>query len=162
MACRLAGAKPLSESMLDGILLIGPLGTHFSEISIEIHTFPFKKMHLKMSSGKWRPFCLGLSVLSNIICHVDCASPLRHNWTQCISHSFLLLYFPEEMMWHQTLGSTNYTDVVLSYRYCYHRYRMVHEGIIFIMCISIPEKTSFILKRGHCLIPPSPLIVVTC
>ena len=29
-----------------GILLIGPLGTNFSEILIEIHTFSFKKMHL--------------------------------------------------------------------------------------------------------------------
>ena len=48
-----------------GILLIGPLGTHFREILIEIYTFPFKKMHLKMSSAEWRPFCLGLNVLSN-------------------------------------------------------------------------------------------------
>ena len=47
-----------------GILLIGPLGTNFSEILIEIHTFSFKKMHLKMLSGKWRPFCLGLNVLT--------------------------------------------------------------------------------------------------
>ena len=47
-----------------GILLIGPLGTNFSEIWIEIDTFTFKKMHLKMSSGKWRPFCLGLNVLT--------------------------------------------------------------------------------------------------
>ena len=39
----------------DGILLIGPLGTNFSEILIEIDTFSFKKMHLKMSSRKWRP-----------------------------------------------------------------------------------------------------------
>ena len=46
-----------------GILLIGPLGTNFNEISIEIHTFSFKKMHLKMSSGKWQPCCLGLNVL---------------------------------------------------------------------------------------------------
>ena len=45
------------------ILSIGPLGTNFSEILIEIHTFSFKKIHLKMSSGKWRPFCLGLNVL---------------------------------------------------------------------------------------------------
>ena len=44
-----------------GILLIGPLGTNFSEISIEIHILSFKKMHLKMSSGKWRPFFLGLN-----------------------------------------------------------------------------------------------------
>ena len=47
-----------------GILLIGPPGTNFSEMLIEIHTFSFKKIHLKMSSGKWRPFCLGLNVLS--------------------------------------------------------------------------------------------------
>ena len=46
-----------------GILLIGPLGTNFSEILNEIQTFSLKKMHLKMSSGKWRPFCLGLNVL---------------------------------------------------------------------------------------------------
>ena len=32
---------------------------------IEIHTFSFKKIHLKMSSGKWRPLCLGLNVLSD-------------------------------------------------------------------------------------------------
>ena len=46
-----------------GILLIGPLGTNFSEILSEIHTFSFKKMHLKTSSSKRRPFCLGLNVL---------------------------------------------------------------------------------------------------
>ena len=34
-----------------GLLLIGPLGTHFSEISIGIQTFSFKKMNLNMSSG---------------------------------------------------------------------------------------------------------------
>ena len=45
-----------------GILLIGPLGTNFNEISIEIHTSSFKKMHLKMS-GKCRPFCFGLNVV---------------------------------------------------------------------------------------------------
>ena len=43
-----------------GILLIGPLGTNFSEILIAILTFSFKKMHLKVSSAKWRPLCPGL------------------------------------------------------------------------------------------------------
>ena len=47
-----------------GILLIEPLRTNFSEILIAIHTFSFKEMHFKMSSGKWRPFCLGLNVLN--------------------------------------------------------------------------------------------------
>ena len=36
----------------DGILLIGPLRTNFSEILIEMQTFSFKKTDLKMSSGK--------------------------------------------------------------------------------------------------------------
>ena len=48
-----------------GILLFGPLGTNISEILLEIHTFSFKKMHLKMSSAKRRPFRLGLNVLIN-------------------------------------------------------------------------------------------------
>ena len=47
-----------------GVLLIGPLGTNFSEILIEIYIFSFKKMHLKLLSGIWRPFCLGLNVLN--------------------------------------------------------------------------------------------------
>ena len=38
-----------------GVRLIGTLETNFIEIIIEIRTFSFKKMHLKMSSGKWRP-----------------------------------------------------------------------------------------------------------
>ena len=62
MACRLKGAKPLSEPNAR-ILLIGPLGTNFIEVLIGIQTLSFKKMHLKMSSAKWRPFCLGLNVL---------------------------------------------------------------------------------------------------
>ena len=45
-----------------GILLIGPMGTNFSEIVIEIHTFSSKQMHLKMSSAKCRSFCHGLSL----------------------------------------------------------------------------------------------------
>ena len=48
-----------------GILLIGPLGTNFSQILIEIYTFSLKKMHLKRSSAKWRLFRLGLNVLTN-------------------------------------------------------------------------------------------------
>ena len=53
-----------------GILSNGPLGTSFSEILIEIYTYSFKKMHLKISSGKWRPFCLGLNVLTRALSHI--------------------------------------------------------------------------------------------
>ena len=47
-----------------GILLIRTLGTNFSEILGEIHSFSFSKMHLKMSSVKWRLFGLGLNELT--------------------------------------------------------------------------------------------------
>ena len=46
-----------------GILWIGPWGTNFSEILIGIHTISFKKIHFKMSFGKWQPSCFGLNVL---------------------------------------------------------------------------------------------------
>ena len=57
-----------------GILLIEPLGTTFSEILIGIQIVSFKKMRLKMSSAKWRPFCLGLNVL------IQAPLKLKHGW----------------------------------------------------------------------------------
>ena len=62
-----------------GILLFGPLGTKFSELLIEIHTFSFKKIHLKMSSGKWRPFCLGLNELIHW-------GQVTHVWVNALTH----------------------------------------------------------------------------
>ena len=44
-------------------LLIGSLGTNFSEILVKIYTFSLKKMHLKMS-GKWQPSYISLNVLN--------------------------------------------------------------------------------------------------
>ena len=52
-----------------GILLIGPLGTNFSEILTEIHTFSCKKIHFEMSSAKWCLFLLSLNVLTKLDCH---------------------------------------------------------------------------------------------
>ena len=60
-----------------GLLLIGPLGTNFSEILIEITTFLFKKIRLKVSSAKRRSFCLGLNVLSTQVLSGDWSQILR-------------------------------------------------------------------------------------
>ena len=48
------------------IMLIGPLGTNFSEIFIEIQTFSLKKIRLKMSSAKCCSFRVGLNVLKTV------------------------------------------------------------------------------------------------
>ena len=50
----------------DGILLIQTLLTYFSENLSEIHSFSFKKMHLKMSSAKWGLFRLGINELTMV------------------------------------------------------------------------------------------------
>ena len=55
-----------------GILLIGPLGTNFSEISIEIHISSFKKMHLKRSSAILsRPQCATTAAMTQRFDHYD-------------------------------------------------------------------------------------------
>ena len=67
-----------------GLLLNGLLGTNFSEILIEILTFSFKKMRLKVSSAKRRPFCLSLNVLMQDIMgklwgeEIDCVIMAPH------------------------------------------------------------------------------------
>ena len=61
------GRRQAIFSTNDGILLIGPLETNFNEISIEMQTFSFKKMCLKVSSAKRRPFCLSLNVLTDLL-----------------------------------------------------------------------------------------------
>ena len=83
-----------------GILLIGPLGTNFSENLIEILTFSFTKMRLKVSSAKWRPFCLGLNVLkrelvmtcsNSISSHVDNPYLLLGDYPYCRKASAVFL-----------------------------------------------------------------------
>ena len=50
-----------------GLLSIGPLRTYFSENSITMQQYSLRKMHVKMLSAKWRPSCLALNVLSQVI-----------------------------------------------------------------------------------------------
>ena len=76
-----------------GILLIGPLGTNFSEILIEIYTFSFKKMHLKMLSGNWRPSCLGFNVL-------------------IISHEFPCIRILRDLSWQNSFWPTEWLDAI--------------------------------------------------
>ena len=53
-----------------GILLIGTLGTNFSEIFIELPQFSFKKMYLKMASDQCPSCCLCFNVLMGV-CEQD-------------------------------------------------------------------------------------------
>ena len=87
-----------------GILLIQTLGTNFSEILIEILTSSFKKMQLKMSSGNWRPFCLGLNVLTHW--------GLNNGW-----HNFVENIFKRILM---------KDSFVFCFKFCWGLFLMVH------------------------------------
>ena len=93
----------------DGILLIEPLGTNSSEIWSEIHTFWLKKMHLKMSSAKWRPFCLGLNVLIEINDKFSVNSSLSTKWPLYTRRHFRT-HFPNEKNL-QIISFSNLTEM---------------------------------------------------
>ena len=76
----------------DGILLIRTLGKNFSEILSEIHSFSFKKMHLKMSSAKWRLFRLGLNELKyHELTHDHMFQDLFENLLSCMINTIAQL-----------------------------------------------------------------------
>ena len=73
-----------------GILLIGSLVIHASDIPIIIHTFSLKKLHLKISSVKWHPLCLGPNVLRTLQ-KIECIpSCLMITWTVANELTFLI------------------------------------------------------------------------
>ena len=89
-----------------GILLIEPPETNFNEILINIHTFSFKKMHLKMLSGIWWPFCPGLNVFTHLplVLHI-CASELGKHWFR----QWLVAYSAPSHYLNQCQLITNWT-----------------------------------------------------
>ena len=74
------------------ILPIGPLRTKLSDILIAIRIFSFKKMHLKMLSGKWRPRCLGLNVLM---------AELRNMHSENRTDILYIVHGPDMTTWHK-------------------------------------------------------------
>ena len=59
------GCRQASNWTNAWILLVGRLGTNFSEILIQLLAFSFKNMRLKVSTATWRLFCLGINVLKD-------------------------------------------------------------------------------------------------
>ena len=101
------------------LLLIGPLGTNFSEILIEILASSFKEMRLKVWSAKWRPFCLGLNVFSQVTSQPWSVLPvklyLHHTWglydqsglfqTYARMHRYIIpsFYYSKTCLWRPPL-----------------------------------------------------------
>ena len=114
-----------------GIELIGPLGTNFNEISIGIQKFAFKKMHLKVSSAKWRPCCLGLKVLTIVIYHPvalylprSMATEIKQPASRVIAfrpgHTHQVLRGQAEFVTQDSKIQTSFIPLKYSYSYLHH------------------------------------------
>ena len=127
-----------------GILFIWISGTNFSEILSEIHTSSFKKMHLKMLSEKWRPFCFGLNELTlTVMKHLRVSSFLLLTYLRSQVHK--LAWYP---CWHNhhtpkscnlyyvtlPLHSTNVTSAFL---------KNEHSILDTVSILKIPIKQQF-------------------
>ena len=82
-----------------GLLWIGPLGTIVSEFLMKIQNFSFMKMHPKISSAKWWPYCLGREELMSYLPALNPQGQkikLSRKWTltvYCMSHLMWWLAF---------------------------------------------------------------------
>ena len=83
-----------------GIMVIGPVGTNFSEIGIGIQTFSMTKMHLKMSSAKWRPFFLGFNMLMNYNLTSSISTCIFPGANMIPQMTFLSLISQGGLFWH--------------------------------------------------------------
>ena len=107
-----------------GISLIWPLGINFNKMLTKIHTFSFKKMHLKLSSAKWWPFCVDLNVLilstscllaCHWLSHLHCCGYEKYIISNCvIGHVSLYIWsMVIECIITPLLGTTTHHVVII-------------------------------------------------
>ena len=82
-----------------GLLSIGPSRIYFSENLIKMQQFSLKKMHVKMSSAKWRLSCLSHNVLNRWVA----VSPVHgYALVNCIK---IFIVFVKQTWWTLVLQS---------------------------------------------------------
>ena len=147
MVCRLAGAKPLSEPMLECWNIVNSnFRKIFSEILSEIQSFSFKKRYLKMSSAQWRLICLGLNMFT-----LWCAVALccRCAWwfifqgleMPCPYNHFTLSWHISEYFEDNNCNMHAYTCIYI-YIYIYNIavvYPVIEEAITYLKLIFLVE-----------------------
>ena len=147
MACRLFGVKPLSVPMLDYHKL-----DSWEQASlvffIKIHNFSFAKMHLKISSAKWRPFCPGEMSLS-IIHYTDVIMTTMASQITSLTVVYSTVYSDADQRTYQSSAS-------LAFGWGIHRDRWIPrtKGQLRGKCFHL--MTSSWLSDYRCILRPMP------
>ena len=103
----------------------GQLGTNLSEILIEIPTFLFTKMRLKVLSEKWRPFCHGINIAYQAS-NPSCKLPSKSSPNSSIMD--ITSAVPIKFTCWLTARSINLQTVRLQWEFCTY-------GLIWLRCI---------------------------
>ena len=97
-----------------GLLSIGPLWTNFSEIVINIQSFSFTKMHLKISSAKWRSFCAGGDELTPDVLRYIGRSPCLFWKMSSVAHLTLIPSWISNYIHHNVLDEITYPFLIFN------------------------------------------------
>ena len=156
MSCHLALLSPdMCQAIIwtnAGILLIGPLGTNFSEILIGIHRFSLKKYIwkclLENGSLSSRPGCVNLFELGQGVVYHQCQSLCSlslYHWKFLLSSLTLFLH---SWRYFTTLGDLPYNCL---WSRCLHDDVVCHVCRVFILltvlgqkCLSGPRPSSLL------------------
>ena len=119
-----------------GIFSIGPLGANFSEILIRIDTFSFKKMRLKVSFAKRRPFYLGLNVLRKMNLYGNTAAILpclMELLSMSLKESKLTLHINKHIdisfIYYKVYLSMSIDNINVRNRLLYRQGKRIHQYI---------------------------------
>ena len=114
--CRLFGPKPLSEPMLVYSWLDSWKQNDFSKWAANQYTcttISCKKMHSKVMSAKWQPFCRGLIAL---LISTDLVGMRVLSFSECLGLGFnLVVFLRTASAWHGLF-------VVVCYCYFYYHF----------------------------------------
>ena len=137
-----------------GLLSIGPLRTYFSENLIKMQQFSLKKMHVKMSSAKWRLSCRSHNVTSVISPNVITLFSATN-----ISNNVMLL-----LQLHDTIqmkSKSNYTWINYN-----HENVVIRSHIILCNCVQnlflLPNSVAFISQKEKRLVFQLSFINLLC
>ena len=127
-----------------GLLSMRPLGTGFSEILIKIQNFPLTKMHLKITSVKWRPFCPGGDELTQSNKARDCTKlnlvQLIHYVRHCDKTIWISLNECDDKKWHSFYLVDNIIGIFQKCIIYYRAYISMGSGLLTenqLLCIFV-------------------------
>ena len=119
------------------LLLIGPLGTNFSEILIIIRNVSFTKMHLKTSSAKWRPL---RPEGDDFICQHMCVSRELTHWSRIEIFYIFQTTFSKSLSCVNIVVFWHFSDDIFKVIFLFEYY-----------CIFVQNLPNCVLILGHLL-----------